>query len=44
VRAGVFGFLLADAAWLFAVGRYGAGFGLVLGYVALRLVLARARS
>jgi 4-hydroxybenzoate polyprenyltransferase len=44
VRAGVFGFLLVDAAWLFGVGRYGEGFGLVLGYVALRLVLARARS
>ena len=44
VRAGVFGFLLADAAWLFAVGRHGAGFGMVLGYLALRLVLSRARS
>jgi 4-hydroxybenzoate polyprenyltransferase len=44
VRAGVFGFLLVDAAWLFGAGRYGGGFGLVLGYVALRLVLARARS
>jgi len=44
VRAGVFGFLLVDAAWLFGVGRYGGGFGLVLGYVAMRLALARARS
>ncbi len=44
VRAGVFGFLLVDAAWLFGAQRYGAGFGAVLGYVVLRLVLARSRS
>jgi 4-hydroxybenzoate polyprenyltransferase len=44
VRAGVFGFLLADAAWLFGVGRYDTGFALLVVYVAVRLVLARARS
>jgi energy-coupling factor transporter transmembrane protein EcfT len=44
VRAGVFGFLLADAAWLFGIGRYDTGFGLLLGYVALRFILSRARS
>jgi hypothetical protein len=40
----VFGFLLADAAWLFGIGRYDTGFGLLLGYVALRFILSRARS
>jgi hypothetical protein len=44
VRAGVFGFLLVDATWLFGAGRYQAGFWWVLVYVALRLVLMRARS
>lgn len=44
VRTGVFGFLLADSAWLFGVGRYDTGFALLLGYVALRFALARARS
>ncbi len=44
VRAAVFAFLLVDAAWLFGVGRYDAGFALLLAYAAMRLVLARARS
>lgn len=44
VRAGVFGFLLVDAAWLFGVGRYEAGFYGLLVYVLLRLVLMRSRS
>jgi 4-hydroxybenzoate polyprenyltransferase len=44
VRTGVFGFLLADSAWLFGAGRYDTGFALLLGYVALRFALARARS
>jgi 4-hydroxybenzoate polyprenyltransferase len=44
VRAGVFGFLLVDSAWLFGSGRYEAGFWAMLVYVALRLVLFRARS
>lgn len=44
VRQAVFGFLLVDAAWLFGRSWYHYGFGLVLVYVALRFVLARARS
>lgn len=44
VRAGVFGFLLADSTWLFGIGRYDDGFLLLLGYVALRFVLSRSRS
>ena len=44
VRAGVFGFLLVDSAWLFGIGRYDNGFGLLLGYVAVRFILSRARS
>jgi 4-hydroxybenzoate polyprenyltransferase len=44
VRQAVFGFLLVDAAWLFGRAWYDYGFGLVLVYVALRLVLARSRS
>lgn len=44
VRAGVFGFLLADAAWLFGVGRYDSGFALILAYVGMRFALARSRS
>jgi 4-hydroxybenzoate polyprenyltransferase len=44
VRAGVFGFLLADAAWLFGVGRYESGFALILAYVGMRFALSRARS
>ncbi len=44
VRAGVFGFLLVDAAWLLGVGWYDAGFWLILAYVALRFLLARLRS
>ena len=44
VRAGVFGFLLVDAAWLFGNGRYDAGFWAILVYALLRLALARARS
>jgi 4-hydroxybenzoate polyprenyltransferase len=44
VRAGVFGFLLVDAAWLFGRGRYEAGFWGLLVYVALRFALLRARS
>jgi 4-hydroxybenzoate polyprenyltransferase len=44
VRTGVFGFLLADAAWLEGIGRYQSGFALILAYVALRLFLARSRS
>jgi 4-hydroxybenzoate polyprenyltransferase len=44
VRAGVFGFLLVDSAWLFGIGRYDSGFGLLLGYVAVRFILSRARS
>lgn len=44
VRAGVFGFVLVDAAWLFGVGRFEAGFYGILVYVLLRLVLMRTRS
>jgi 4-hydroxybenzoate polyprenyltransferase len=44
VRAGVFGFLLVDATWLFGSGRYEAGFWMILVYVVLRLALMRARS
>ncbi|MCG3135876.1 MAG: hypothetical protein HMLKMBBP_03652 [Planctomycetes bacterium] len=44
IRAGVFGFLLVDAVWLFGTGRFDAGFWLVLVYVAMRLLLLRARS
>ena len=44
VRAAVFGFLLADSAWLFGVGRYDPGFALILVYVGMRFALARARS
>jgi 4-hydroxybenzoate polyprenyltransferase len=44
VRAGVFGFLLVDSAWLFGIGRYDNGFALLLGYVAVRFILSRARS
>ena len=44
VRTGVFGFLLADAAWMFGIARYDTAFALILAYVALRLVLSRARS
>ena len=44
VRCGVFGFLLADAAWICGVGRYAAGFALLVGWVVLRFVLSRSRS
>ncbi|MCE9637642.1 MAG: hypothetical protein K8T90_18235 [Planctomycetes bacterium] len=44
VRAGVFGFLLVDSAWLFGAGRYEAGFWAILMYVGLRVALMRARS
>jgi hypothetical protein len=44
VRAGVFGFLLVDAAWLMGAARWDAGFGALLAYLALRLALLRARS
>jgi 4-hydroxybenzoate polyprenyltransferase len=44
VRAGVFGFVLADSAWLLGTGRYDRGFEMLLGYVALRFILSRARS
>lgn len=44
VRAGVFGFVLVDAAWLMGARRYEAGFYAILVYVALRLSLLRARS
>jgi 4-hydroxybenzoate polyprenyltransferase len=44
VRTAVFGFLLADSAWLFGVGRYDPGFALILAYVGMRFALARARS
>ncbi len=44
VRHAIFGFLLVDSAWLFGVGRYEAGFWMILVYVAVRLLLLRSRS
>lgn len=44
VRAGVFGFVLVDAMWLFGAGRYDAGFWWILVYVGLRAAMLRARS
>jgi 4-hydroxybenzoate polyprenyltransferase len=44
IRAGVFAFLLVDAAWLFGGGWYDAAFALLLVYVGVRVALARARS
>lgn len=44
VRCGVFGFLLLDATWILGDGRYDAGAGLVIAWVAVRLALMRARS
>jgi 4-hydroxybenzoate polyprenyltransferase len=44
VRTAVFGFLLADSAWLLGVGRYDSGFALILAYVGMRFALSRARS
>lgn len=44
VRTAVFGFLLADSAWLFGVDRYDTGFALILAYVGMRFALSRARS
>jgi UbiA prenyltransferase family protein len=44
IRSAVFGFLLIDAAWLAGIGKYDWGAGMLIAYLALRLVLARARS
>lgn len=44
VRRAVFGFPLLDAAWLLGIGKYDYGFWWILGYVSLRVLLARLRS
>jgi hypothetical protein len=44
VRSAVFVFPLLDAAWLAGVGKYEWSAGWLIGWVALRLLLARKRS
>src|SRR5262245_7745287 len=44
VRTAVFGFPLADSAWVLGVGRYDSGLALILAYGGMRFALARARS